>query len=619
MVLRRMMCVIGRLARTSEANTARRRPSRAGATVSRPHPRRAPLRQLLRREWVLVVVLALYAAVPLIVPVLAPVAIGDDWVYARSVEILLAEGQLRILDLSVVTLVWQVLWGGLFALVLGPSFGAMRLSSVVLTGIGGLACYYFCRQLDVGRGRSALGATLYLFNPVLFALSYTFMSDAPFVALLTIAAALYARGLRPDRPDGQFVIAGSFVAGLAFLERQQGVLIPPAVLTYLLLSRRLQANRAGATLFARVVALPATMIAVYYLWSRFVHGIPTSQGRFLRNIVEAGWGGLALLAGRLAVIEAAYVGAFVLPLSVAALVALPRLARAMSPRSWALFCLWEAFVVGGVGLFWSNGRRMPYIPHYAGPSGLGAYDLRGGRPWLIDLQMMSVLTIACAISALVLGLILCWRVWGTRKEAESRSIPGRAGVGLAGALLLWQVAGVLPQSFTFRNWTFRGLNAPSLDRYLLPLLPFILVLLLWALRDVQIATRVAWGCAAVLILCSVAGTRDMLVFHTAVWELAREANARGIPNTKLDAGAAWDGYHLYEYSRANNSTTKISAPWWIGLFAPASDATYIIAGRPRDDFSEDYVSVEHVEYSSWLDPRPVYLYLLRHRDAPWPP
>ena len=71
----------------------------------------------LRSRWPLLGVLALYLLALLIIPVMTPVAIGDDWVYARSVEILLKEGRVHILDLSVVTLVSWL-------------FGATVLSSV---------------------------------------------------------------------------------------------------------------------------------------------------------------------------------------------------------------------------------------------------------------------------------------------------------------------------------------------------------------------------------------------------------------------------------------------------------------------------------------------------------
>lgn len=578
--------------------------------------------------------MALYALALLIIPVMTPVALGDDWVYARSVEILINEGRVRILDLSVVTLVWQVLWGGLFASILGPTFGAMRLSSVALSALGGLACYWGCRQLGVDRGRSALGAALYLFNPLLFSLSYSFMSDAQFVALLTISAAFYVRGLRPDRLSALFTIIGSFAAGLAFLERQQGALIPLGVATYLVLSGRMRPDRRGVGLFMQVVAVPAAMTVGYYLWFRFIHGIPKAQGDFVQKVGDAGIDGAVLLASRLSLIEATYLGLFVLPLAGAALLALPRLLRAIRPLGWLVFAVWAMFVLGGTAIFWQSGRRMPYIPHYLSPSGVGSYDLRGGRPFLFGQLGFDIATIMCVAGALLFGLILCLQI-GKRSLPQTENArlifadrsaggrasldPYRAGAGLTLALAFWQILGVLPQSFTFRDWTFRGYNAPSLDRYLLTLLPLALLLTLWALRGVRVAIPVAWVLAAGMAVFSIVGTRDFLTFHTAVWDLARTTTAQGVALTQLDAGAAWDGYHLYEYSIANNIHTSAPLPWWIGLFAPADTCEYIIAGAPRDDFSDLYAPIKRVEYSTWLNPTPTYLYLLRRNDVPGPP
>jgi 4-amino-4-deoxy-L-arabinose transferase-like glycosyltransferase len=606
-------------------------PSRHLVSETRPAARgqaeSASLAAGLRGRLPLLGVGALYLLALLIIPVMTPVAIGDDWVYARSVEILINEGRVRILDLSVVTLVWQVLWGGLFAAILGPTFGAMRLSTVVLTGIAGLACYGCCRQVGASRGRAALGAALYLFNPLLFSISYSFMSDAHFVGLLTISAYCYLRGLRPDRPSIAFTLLGAFAAGLAFLERQQGALIPLAAVTYLLLGGRLRPNRAGVVLFTQVVAVPAAMTILYFLWFRFIHGIPKAQGDFLQKVIDTGVGGALLLIGRLAVIEAAYVGLFLLPLGIAALLALPRLLRAMRPVGWAAFAGWAAFIVGSGIVFWQSGRRMPYIPHYLAPYGLGSYDLRGGRPWLIGQRGMDIATIVTMLGALLLGLLLCVGLSGSRAQGArprgsgpsttivDEKTAARAGAGLTLALAFWQLVGVLPQSFTFQNWSFRGYNAPSLDRYLLPLLPLAVILALWAIREVRVVMAAAWTLALVMAVFSIVGTRDFLVFHTAVWDVARQLNREGVPDTRIDAGAGWDGYRLYEYSMANNITTPVAVPWWIGLFAPADTADYIIAGTPRDDFSDRYEPIGQVEYSTWLNPEPTYLYILRRDDV----
>jgi hypothetical protein len=265
-------------------------------------------------------------------------------------------------------------------------------------------------------------------------------------------------------------------------------------------------------------------------------------------------------------------------------------------------------VVAGVVAFSHERRAMPYVAHFLQTHGLGPSDQHGARPLLAEPQVIDQLTShwltgICAASSLVLALILC------RKVAADPT-PDRTRAGLILAVGLWQAAGIVPASFGFRHWE------GSLDRYLLPLLPFALCLVLWALRDVRLALPAAWLVVATFAVFAVAGTRDFLVFQQATWDLARYANSIGIPNTRLDAGTSWDGYHLYEQSLADwRPRTPDPRPWWTGLFAPLTDSSYVIAASPLPD----YPVVTRVEYSSWLHRQPTYLYLLRRPDVPGPP
>src|SRR5215208_5395090 len=109
---------------------------------------------LLRRNVLIIAVLACFALTALMVPA----AVGDEWVYVRSVEMLLREGRLHILDLSAVTLVFQIAWGSLFAALFGLTFGVLRLSTFVMTILGGLACYGLCREVEITPMPSALAA-----------------------------------------------------------------------------------------------------------------------------------------------------------------------------------------------------------------------------------------------------------------------------------------------------------------------------------------------------------------------------------------------------------------------------------------------------------------------------
>src|SRR5215212_1183110 len=171
----------------------------------------------LRANWALLAVYVAFALAAVVVPTLAPVATTDDWAYARSAQILLDQTRLTIFPVVAATAVFQIVWGALFGFIFEPTLGIFRLSTVVITGLGGLALYGLCRDLGVARARGALGVATFLFNPLVFVLAFTFMTDAHFMALLVIATWLYAKALGPELEgvDGRLLVAGSGVAALA--------------------------------------------------------------------------------------------------------------------------------------------------------------------------------------------------------------------------------------------------------------------------------------------------------------------------------------------------------------------------------------------------------------------
>ncbi len=573
-----------------------------------PAPSARRLTRLLsttRSHRSLAAVLACFVLSALVVPPMAPTLVSDDWIYVRAVEELRRHGTLEIPPLSAPTAIFQVAWGALFAALFGDSFGAPRLSTVVLVGLGGGALYGLCRELGVDRVRGALAATLYLFNPLAFVLGFSFMTDAPFAALTIIATYSYARGLRPDRPAPRATLLGSVVAALAFLVRPHGALIPLGVATYLLFARRLRPTRDGLLLLLRVAAIPAITAVLYLLLA--ARGVPSGQESFVQSIAQAGWGETWRLVQRMTFFEVMYAGFFVLPLTVAALAGLRGLVGSVPPAGWVLFAVCEALLVNGLTNYGNSGRLMPYIPQFVGRWGVGPADLAGVSDFLFGARAAAWLTGVSAASAFLLILALC-------RSVGASPGPNRAGAGLVLAVGLWQVLGVLPPSFPFRNWTV------SLDRYLLPLLPFLICLTLWALRDVRLALPVAWAAVAAFAAFSVAGTRDFLVFQQTTWDVARSAVGAGVPPTKLDGGYAWDGYHLWGTTASNpEPAPPQTGPWWVWWWTPgnvpATDSTYVVSAAPLPGFDV----ITKTEYSSWLRPERTEIHLLhRHGTTTFP-
>jgi hypothetical protein len=307
-------------------------------------------------------------------------------------------------------------------------------------------------------------------------------------------------------------------------------------------------------------------------------------------------------------IEAVYIGFIVLPITLSLAVGYKRLVTLRGWWRWNVVVAWATMLMIGVVAFGLGpGKlapaKMPYISQFVGMHGVGPTDLWGGRAWIIGHPaiVQDWLTWVSAASSLVFILAIA------RKLGVAASTD-RAAAGLVTLIGLWQVVGVLPPSYHFRTWII------SVDRYLLPVLPFALLLLMWSIRGVRIWLPVAWTLIALIGLYSTFATRDFLVFQGETWKMARYANETvGIPLTKLDAGSSWDGYHLYEFSIANDIPQQSpSGPWWTNLFGPATDSTFVVSASSTQP--DGYQAIAWTEYSSWLNTRPVYLFLLQREE-----
>ncbi|HEX5498255.1 MAG TPA: glycosyltransferase family 39 protein, partial [Thermomicrobiales bacterium] len=418
----------------------------------------------MRRFGWIGLVVAVYLGSALFVPAMTNALVGDDWVYVRAVERLLQTGNLHILDLAVTTLVFQVFWGASFATLFGLNFGVLRLSTLAITAIGGVAVYGTCRELGVRRAWSALGAAAYLFNPLQYVLAFTFMTDPHFTAVMMVATWAHARALQPDRPSHRLLWLASVASAAAFLVRQQGALIPPAMLLALLFAHRIRFDREGFRMALRIALVPAVAIVLYYLWLFRVNGVPGQQEAFTGTVLTAGLGGTLLLVGRMVFICAIYLGFLALPVAVVALGRIGPLLRSLPRTAWTGAAIWSAILVAGIAHFLAIGFNpppmplMPYIPQYVGPGYLGPTDLRGDRTWLVPgWGALGWLTALCAIASLVFALVLLRKI-----EPPARPDPTRFVAGMVLAIAGGQALGALPPSFHFRDWII------SVDRYLLP-------------------------------------------------------------------------------------------------------------------------------------------------------
>src|SRR5262245_4063240 len=82
----------------------------------------------------------------------------DDWTYAWSVERLLQTGRFEVLDWTGNFAFGQVAWGAAWSSLLGFSFAALRVSTLVTGLVACMGLYVMLRDLEIHRGVALAGA-----------------------------------------------------------------------------------------------------------------------------------------------------------------------------------------------------------------------------------------------------------------------------------------------------------------------------------------------------------------------------------------------------------------------------------------------------------------------------
>jgi 4-amino-4-deoxy-L-arabinose transferase-like glycosyltransferase len=545
------------------------------------------------------IVLAYVVGMALMPPV-RDFALLDDWAYTQLAEGV-ANGQgLAPSQYAQATLVSHAYWGAAFMLLVGDTFTGLTLATMALSLVGALAFYAILRVLGFSAGLSGLGVAILTLNPFYLYLSYTFMTEVTFTALMLVACLCYLLGVRDQGSgirgrgsvDGEntkretrnasellstvyrppstvyhlppiaWLALGGLFAALAFLTRQFGLALPVAALVWLVLARRLTAGRAVA-----VALLPLLAAVGYYAWSSGFG--PTFSGSVGREeLLELLHPGEWAQRGSRFVYFALFLPGLTVPLW-------------SRPRRWRIG-LAVAMAVGVIAFgLWQIKLRLAS----EGQSSLDELSFTWLRPVFGDgIAITLVYSLGAALSAwLLFGM--AERAWPTITGMVKRRME-------APPALLFFMVGLILFAGTYL------VSAGFLDRYWVPILPFVIAGALYGVRGRTMRSMVPVILALAVVGVYGACVRlDDYAQMEARWDAGRDLVASGVPLEKIENGYAWDGYFLYEEAikRYPNPDVRI-----IGRVYPPYeliDPQYVIDNRTRPGYRE----VESVRYFSILD------------------
>lgn len=459
----------------------------------------------------------------------AEIGITDDWSYVQSARVLAQTGHIVYNGWTSAMLGWQLFLGALFARLFGPSFTAIRASTLLIALITAFLTQRILVRAGVCSRNATIGTLALVLSPIFLPLAVSFMTDVGglFCVVLCLYSCLRALQAQTDRSVLAWLAFAALSNAVGGTVRQiawLGVLVmfPCAVW---LLRRRPRMLPYGAFLY--VVSI------VFIIGSlRWFHQQPHSTPpEPLFSGIPSGHQ-LRLLAVQMS--RLFFSGAlFLLPV----LAAFAAKIRLRDPRIAAPLLsgivLWFAACVL-LGFYYPDLLQMliaPFSSDCVSPFGLAAtFEIQGIPPLVLPLGLRLVIT------AGVLFVLACFIIFLVNNRRTSTRPPAPLTAAIS-----WNQLLILLVPFTLAYLVLllpRGILGISFDRYLLPLLPIALILLL-RLYEERVQSDLPWFSKALVLLFAfyaVAGTHDAFSKYRAWAAAVDELRAAGVPNTVIDAG-----------------------------------------------------------------------------------
>jgi hypothetical protein len=453
----------------------------------------------------------------------------DDFSYVRTALLFAQTGHFIYNGWATAMLGAQILWAAPFIKLLGYSFFAARVSTIVMAVLTVWLTHAMLWRAGLDRCHAVFGALTVGLSPLFIAMSVTFMTDIS--GLFGIVAGIYCclRAVEGKTTRGIMVwLTLAAIAGLLGGTARQLpwlialVMVPSAAW----ILRRRRGVLAGAAVLWLVSVAAILGCLFWFRHQPFYVPEPLLEKPIgLRSLRELAG---TMLAAMLCL----------------ALVLMPALAsglqrlKALRAKNWLTLIavsLAAVWICRFITYHWAEKGLLPWTGDILDKLGLLDYP----NAWQLGVMPFLFNTTERAIgSFLVLftTAVFCFVTFRTGARPDTAPENRPSWSTLTQLLVPFATAYVLLM-------VPRGLWMQLLDRYLLPLMPIALVFLLRAHQE-RFSSRlpaVSWVVLAIFSAFSILGTHDWIANHRARLTAVHELEAAGIPAQKIQAGYEFDG------------------------------------------------------------------------------
>ena len=473
----------------------------------------------------------------------------DDWSYVRSAQLFASTGHVIYNGWATAMLGWQLLWGALFFKLFGFSFLTARLS-ILMVAMATVFLTHRCMvRSGINEWNAALGTLAIVLTPVMLPLSLSFMTDIPGMLILMLCLYACIRALQADTTRAQiawicFAAISNAIGGTVRQIAWVGVLILVPSTIWML---RKKSRIAGWGILSCVAGICFLFASLHWFNQQ-----PYSVGDAVPRRI--GWRAPIFYLPANLLRPALETALFLLPITFMFVPVLWQSRRRVfaTLAGCGVFGACAAAWIFAARAMWPQSGHQPGLSllapfmtlhgNYVTQFGLYArWPIHYDYPVVLHDGVRVLLTIATLVSvAAVCATIARMRPLSNAEPAPKETLSDRQIATLILPVTAAYCALVLPRAFI----------GYALDRYLLPLMPLLLILLL-RLYQSRISRRLPWPSLCFVLVVgvySIAATHDLFSLYRTSLTAINEVRAAGVPRDQIDGGWEYDGWTQIEES-----------------------------------------------------------------------
>lgn len=530
--------------------------------------------------------------------------LNDDWIYLQVLKNLYDFNKIVFTDWISSTLIAQLWWGLLFCKLFGYKIIVARISTLVTTFLISVVLYNLCRKVSGNKTYAVLVTGVFIFNPILYVQSFTFMTESSFN--LSMLLCIFFSCLFLEQGNLKSIFFATLFGCIAVLIKQPGLIASACLPVIFITNKPFRWRSFSFAIISMIIVFLTYYLYIQWLNSNFskpdhVNGVID----ILKNKLSSGYSHHYIEQRNNIKIILLYSGVFILPLlpiilymsrkalieNINYILEEGGLKALRSKKGFqvavnGLYIL-LVFLFGLFSFIYTSDFNVPCIENVLYNLGLGPIVLYDTFILKINLAHFEVSPIFWRwISCLgfFTSLILVFNIIVYYVVAIIRSRRGmNSRDGLLFQLLL----------YISIVYAFLLINVYMFDRYIIALIPLQLLMLTIAGKN-QIHYMknnyfIPITCLiGIFVFFDMAATHDYMEWNNAKWKALNILTTdKKISPDEIDGGYEFNGIHNYSsnYIKENNKSW-----WWV------KDNKYVAAMGPIPGYEIFFA----VPYSGWL-------------------